>query len=79
LAKANPGIQNGKADQRRTIDTTTPLDFIRRLIERLVLATPLSQSTPSPQGIAASVYDRNDNQHAFAQRVVDAEGKSLGQ
>jgi hypothetical protein len=40
------------------------MDCIRRLIQRLVLATPLSQSTPNPQGIAASIYDRNDNQHA---------------
>ena len=27
---------NGKADQRRTMDSTIPLDSIRRLIQRLV-------------------------------------------
>jgi hypothetical protein len=27
---------NGKADQRRTIDSASPLDSIRRLIQRLV-------------------------------------------
>ena len=30
---------NGKADRQRTIDSALPLDFIRRLIQRLVLAT----------------------------------------
>jgi hypothetical protein len=27
---------NGEADQRRTIDSASPLDFARRLIQRLV-------------------------------------------
>ena len=29
--------ENGKADQRRTIGSATPLDSIRRLIQRLVI------------------------------------------
>jgi hypothetical protein len=28
---------NGKADQRRTIDSALPLDYIRRLIQRVVI------------------------------------------
>jgi hypothetical protein len=50
-----------------------------RLIQRLVLAALLCQSPPNPQGISASIYDRNDHQYAFAQRVVDAKGKALRQ
>jgi hypothetical protein len=70
---------NAEADQRRTTDSASPLDSIRRLIQRMVLAALLCQSPPNPQGISASIYDRNDHQYAFAQRVVDAKGKSLGQ
>ncbi|NCA24797.1 MAG: hypothetical protein EBS91_09400 [Betaproteobacteria bacterium] len=61
------------------MDSASPLDSIRRLIQRLVLAALLCQSPSNPQGISASIYDRNDHQHAFAQRVVDAKGKALGQ
>jgi hypothetical protein len=70
-------VANGEADQRRTTDSALSLDSVRRLIQRLVLAALLCQSPPNPQGISASIYDRNDHQHVFAQRVVDAKGKSL--
>ena len=68
---------NGEAVQRRTTDSALSLDSVRRLIQRLVLAALLCQSPPNPQGISASIYDRNDHQHVFAQRVVDSKGKSL--
>ena len=70
-------VPNAEADQRRTMDRASPLDSIRRLIQRLVLAALLCQSPPNPQGISASIYDRNDHQYAFAQRVVDAKGKAI--
>jgi hypothetical protein len=38
--------QNAEADQRRTMDSASPLDSIRRLIQRLVisaLATPMDR------------------------------------
>jgi hypothetical protein len=66
-------------DRRRTIDSATQRDSIRRPIQRLVLAAPLCQSPPNPQWVSASIYDRNDHQHAFAHRVIDAKGKSLRQ
>jgi hypothetical protein len=40
MPQATEKARNGKADQRRTTDSTTPLDSIRRLIQRLVLAVP---------------------------------------
>jgi hypothetical protein len=48
------------------MDSASPLDQIHRLIQRLVLAALLCQSPPNPQGISASIYDRDDHQYAFA-------------
>ena len=36
MPQATEQAQNGEADQRRTIDSALPLDFARRLIQRLV-------------------------------------------
>ena len=36
MMQATEKARNGKADQRRTIGSASPLDYIRRLIQRLV-------------------------------------------
>ena len=36
MLQATEKARNGEADQRRTIDSELPLDFARRLIQRLV-------------------------------------------
>ena len=36
MPQATEKARNGEADQRRTIDSASPLDFARRLIQRLV-------------------------------------------
>jgi hypothetical protein len=37
MPQATEKAQNGKADQRRTFDAASPLDSIRRLIQRVVI------------------------------------------
>ena len=70
-------LPNDRVSQLATNTVSIPQDAIAILLQRLVLATLLSQSPPDPQGISASIYGRNNHQHAFTQRVVDAKTKSL--
>jgi hypothetical protein len=37
MVRASLLLANAKADQRRTTDSSTPLDSIRRLIQRVVI------------------------------------------
>jgi hypothetical protein len=37
MPQATEKAQNGKADQRRTIGSASPLETIRRLIQRVVI------------------------------------------